>query len=85
LPPGGAGETAGGRVQLRHDAAVSSHHWASIALEGVGTERVTTNLRGNAARQGEGLSVVQHRTGDEIAAQTQSEAPALWVIALENH
>jgi len=56
-----------------------------IGLEGVGTERVTTNLRGNAARQGEGLSVVQHRTGDEIAAQTQSEAPALWVIALENH
>ena len=42
-------------------------------------------LRGNAARQGDGLSVVQHRTGDEIAAQTQSEAPALWVIALENH
>ena len=34
---------------------------------------------------GGGLSVVQHRTGDEIAAQTQSEAPALWVIALENH
>jgi hypothetical protein len=56
-----------------------------IALEGEGTERVTTNLRGNAARQGDGLSVVQHRTGDEIAAQTQSEAPALWVIALENH
>jgi len=56
-----------------------------IVLEGVGTERVTTNLRGNAARQGDGLSVVQHRTGDEIAAQTQSEAPALWVIALENH
>jgi len=53
LPPGGPGETAGGRVQLRHGAAVSSHHWASIALEGVGTERVTTNLRGNAARQGE--------------------------------
>jgi len=85
LPPGGAGETAGGRVQLRHDAAVSSHRRASIALEGVGTERVTTNLRGNAARQGDGLSVVQHRTGDEIAAQTQSEAPALWVFALENH
>jgi len=56
-----------------------------IVLEGEGTERVITNLRGNAARQGDGLSVVQHRTGDEIAAQTQSEAPALWVIALENH
>jgi len=36
-----------------------------IVLEGEGTERVTTNLRGNAARQGEGLSVVRHRTGDE--------------------
>jgi len=56
-----------------------------IVLEGEGTERVITNLRGNAARQGDGLSVVQHRTGDEIAAQTQSEAPALWVIASDNH
>lgn len=39
-----------------------------IAMEGEGTERVKTNLRGNAASQGNGLSVVQHRTGDEIAA-----------------
>jgi len=39
-----------------------------IALEGEGTERVITNLLGNAARQGDGLSVVQHRMGDEIAA-----------------
>jgi len=76
---------AGGRVQLRRGAAGCSLLCWITGWEGVGTERVTTNLRGNAARQGEGLSVVQHRTGDEIAAQTQSEAPALWVIALENH
>merc|ERR1719147_629442 len=76
---------AGGRVQLRRGAAGCSLLCCITGWEGVGTERVTTNLRGNAARQGEGLSVVQHRTGDEIAAQTQSEAPALWVIALENH
>jgi len=39
-----------------------------IALEGEGTERVTTNLRGNEVRLGDGLSVVQLKTGDEIAA-----------------
>jgi len=50
---GWPGQAAGRRVQLRHGAAVSSHHQAIIGLEGVGTERVTTNLRGNAARQGE--------------------------------
>lgn len=46
-------------------------------MRGEGTERVTSNLHGMREEAGEyGLTVVQHRIGDEIAARTRSAAPA---------
>lgn len=64
-PAGGPAELAGARPGLRGRMRKTLHR-PTPQRSGVtqGTERVITNLLGsNAARQGEGLSVVQHRQG----------------------